>query len=104
MALAFEHLDETDFVFGSDAGDHADVIDLSVGLIVTHCRELGARDGATWDSELASNGRRGYRVIPGDHPDLDAGVSRFGDRFLCFGPGRIHDSNERQDSKLVDER
>ena len=82
VPLALEDVDEPHLLLGRHAGDDADLVDLAVGLLVAELGELRAGDGAALDAELARDRRGGDRVVAGDHPHLDAGRVRRGDRGL----------------------
>ena len=75
-----------------------------VGLLVAELGELGAGDGAALDAELARDRLRGDRVVAGDHPDLDAGGVRDGDRRLRGRPRRVDDADQREQREVVHQR
>ena len=104
MALALEDVDEADLLLGRHARDHADPVDLLVGLLVRHLRELRARDRTALDAELPRDRARRDRVVARDHPDLDPGVVRGGDRGLRRRARRVHDPDKRQQRETVRQR
>ena len=93
-----------DLVLGGDAGDHADVVQLPERLVVGHRAELGARDRAARDPEVLGDRLGGDGVVAGDHPDLDAGAVRVGDRHLGRRPRRVDDADEGQQRHAVEQR
>ena len=104
VALLAQHVHEVDLVLGGDAGDDADVVDLRERLVVAHGAELGARDRAAPDAELLRDRLCGDGVVAGDHPDLDAGAVRVGDRHLGRRPRRVDDAHEGQQRHAVEQR
>ena len=92
VALALEDVDQPDLLLGRHAGDHADLVDLLVGLVLAELRELARRRSRGPDAELTRDRLGGDGVVAGDHPHLDAGGVRFGDRRLGRRTRRVDDA------------
>src|SRR3954447_26047354 len=55
--------EEPALLLGRHARDHADPVDLPVGLLVRHLRELRSRDRTAFDAELPRDRARRDRVV-----------------------------------------
>ena len=61
LPFRLQHLDQPDLVLRGDAREHADLVDLPVGLLVAQGAELGAGHGAALDAQLAGRSPRRSR-------------------------------------------
>jgi hypothetical protein len=83
-------------VHGRCAREHVHATYRLAQSLVAHLLEFGAgqRLVGIGQLQLAGDRARGFRMIPGDHLDRDAGVLAFGDRFDRLLAGRIDQADE----------
>lgn len=81
-------------VLRDHAGEHADLLDAPGELPWCHPVELHARHHVSVDVQLARDGRRGVRVVTGDHLDGHPRRAAQGDRVPCLRARWIGDSGD----------
>jgi hypothetical protein len=101
VALALEHVDEAHLVLRCDTCDHTDIVDLILELGIGEGCEVGTGHGASFDSELGSDGGRRGHVVAGDHPCADSSLLAARDRVLRLLARRIDDGNKREKCQLL---
>ena len=102
LALLPERLDEQHLVLGSDASDHADVVDARQPLLLAQRGELRPEHRRTGDAELLGDGRPGGHVVAGDHPHPDLGALGVLDGRLGLVAGRVDHGDEGRHLEVGD--
>ena len=93
-------------MLGRHAGEHRDLVDDRVELLVGEHVEVGARQCrrlALDQTQLLADCTGCHGVVAGDHLHGDARLPRLGDCRLRLGPGRVDDADERQQHQVVDQ-
>ena len=103
VAGLLEEPDEADLVLRRDPGDHADLRQLALQLLVGHRGELLPGDGPARDPQLACDRGSRRRMIAGDHPHPDARFGALGDGGLRLRSRRIDDPNHREQGEVLHE-
>ena len=104
MALALQRPDDTQLVFGIDAGEYAHVLDNGIELRIVHVAQFGTGDGprpGLEDVEFARNRFRGSGMIAGDHDR--ANMRPLGDRDggLRFRARRIDHADQSEQHEII---
>ena len=101
VAFLLQQAHQPDLVLRRHARDHADVGQLLLELVVAHSGELCAGQRLAFDAQLVADGRRGHRVVAGDHAHLDARAVALGDGRLGLGARRIDDADHGQEREIL---
>jgi hypothetical protein len=102
MAFFLQRAHDLDLVAGRDAGEHCKLVDGGGQLIGIQAVQLGARHGRALESEFSRDGRRGERVVAGDHLDGNACRPALGNGHPGLGAGRVHQPDQTDEAEFMD--